>query len=86
MARETVAYTGRDGEEYIITATPFKLDAPIRYSLDITIAREAGGKRHMKKFSAANTFDTEEEAIAHCFEFGRRIIDGKAPEFSGELP
>jgi hypothetical protein len=31
----------------------------------------------MKPFSASNTFKTKEEAIAHCYNFGKEIIDGK---------
>lgn len=41
----------------------------------------------VKPFYASNTFKSREEAIAGCVEFGRRIIDGEIPGFSGtDLP
>jgi hypothetical protein len=57
------------------------------WNTNIEIIRDAEGRRHVKSYSASNTFPTEEDAMAGCLEFGRRIIDGEIPEFSPrELP
>ncbi len=70
-----------------IIAKPHLLDAPRRWSLDIDISRQHADGVHEKHFDAANTFLTEDEAVQHCFEFGRRIIDGSVPEIpTSELP
>ena len=33
----------------------------------------------VRRFSASNTWETREQAIHHCTEFGRQIIDGEVP-------
>jgi hypothetical protein len=72
---------------YEIIAKPHLLDAPRRWSLDIDIVRQEADGVLEKHFDAANTFLTEEEAVAHCFEFGRRIIDGGVVDIpTSELP
>src|SRR5947209_6501526 len=40
----------------------------------ITPADRRTGKRRCR---AKNTYATEKDAVAHCLEFGRRIVDGK---------
>lgn len=41
----------------------------------------------IKPFYASNVWKSEKEAVAGCLEYGRRIIDGGVPEFSGaDLP
>ena len=35
-----------------------------------------------RPFSTINTFETRDEAVSHCFQFGRRIIDGSEPGLS----
>ena len=76
----------RDGEEFLIIASPQKRDDPNGYSLDFTIERNVGGQRMETEFHAANTFDSEDEAIEGCFEAARMIIDGKVPELYEKLP
>ena len=72
---------------YEIRAAPHLLDAPRRWSVDVDIIRDAGRTVREQHYSAANTFLSEEEAVAHCLEFGRRIIDGEVPEIPrSELP
>ena len=65
---------------YEIRAASHLLDAPRRWSVDVGIIRDDGRTVREQHYNAANTFLSEEEAVAHCLEFGRRIIDGEVPE------
>jgi hypothetical protein len=62
---------------YVIKATPYQLKESKKWTVNITIEHHTGERINFKNFSAANTFETKEEAIKHCINFGRRIIDGK---------
>lgn len=62
--------------DYTIEANPMRLDAPMRWSVDIDIVRHDPAGPVVKEFSAEETFPTETEAIEACFEFGRQIIRG----------
>ncbi len=68
----TVPYKG-----YEIRATPLQLPESGEWTLDIEIVRHPGDAVNLRPFSARNKFRTQEEAIARCFAFGKRIIDGK---------
>ncbi len=68
----TLQYKG-----YEIRATPLQLPESREWTLDIEIVRHTGDAVNLKPFSARNKFQTQEEAIARCFAFGKRIIDGK---------
>ena len=35
-----------------------------------------------RNFSASNSYKTREEAIAHCFQFGKQIIDVQAGSYT----
>jgi len=65
---------------YEIRAAPHLRDAPRRWSVDVDIIRDDGRTVRKQHYNAANTFLSEEEAVVHCLEFGRRIIDGEVPE------
>ncbi len=69
---ERVEYKG-----YVIEANPDELADGGRWTTNITIERHDGEGVMADPFSAANTFDTKEEATAHCINFGRQIIDGQ---------
>ncbi len=62
---------------YEIRATPLQLPESREWTLDIEIVRHPGDAVNLRPFSARNKFRTQEEAIARCFAFGKRIIDGK---------
>ncbi len=68
----TLQYKG-----YEIRATPLQLPESREWTLDIEIVRHPGDAVNLRPFSARNKFRTQEEAIARCFAFGKRIIDGK---------
>lgn len=63
---------------YIICPRPHEL-VEGGWSQDLTIRIDTGHQVQDKRFSAANTYPTEEEAIKHCINMGRQIIDGKVP-------
>ncbi len=64
-------------KRYEIRATPLQLPESGEWTLDIEIVRHTGDAVKLRSFRARNRFPTQEEAIARCFAFGRRIIDGK---------
>ena len=68
-----------DYQGFLITPRPFQLAESGRWTLDILITRHRDeiGETLEKKISANNTFDSKEDAIFHCLNFGRQIIDGK---------
>lgn len=59
-----------------IVACPHKLAEANKWSTDIEIWKQGSGGSKVTPASAANTFDTEEEAVKYCFLFGNKIIDG----------
>lgn len=72
MPMSSVPYKG-----YVIDAAPYKLAESKRWSINIYIRHDTGDAINIKNFSTANTFETKEEAIQSCIDFGRRIIDGE---------
>lgn len=62
---------------YVIEAAPYQLADSGRFDVNIHIWKDHGDHIGEKTFSAGNTFETEEEAIQACIEFGRRIIGGE---------
>ncbi len=68
----TLPYKG-----YEIRATPLQLPESREWTLDIEIVRHTGDAVNLRPFSARKIFPTQEEAIANCFAFGKRIIDAK---------
>jgi len=71
-AMNGIPYTG-----YLIRPAPLPL-ATGEWNLEVHISKDRGSDVTERKFSAANTYKTEEEAIKHCINFGKQIIDGKA--------
>ncbi len=63
---------------YLILPAPLQLADTGEWSLEVYVGKERGSKYVEKKFSAANIFETKEEAINHCVKLGKRIIDGKS--------
>lgn len=62
---------------YVIEATPYQLSDSMEWTINIYIRRDTGEQITFRNFSATNTFKTKDEAIQHCIDFGRRIIDGE---------
>ncbi len=62
---------------YLIRAAPYRLADSGEFTINISILHDTGDAINIRNFSAPNTFKTEQEAIYHCIEFGRHIIDGE---------
>ncbi len=52
------------------------------WSLEVHIEKHRDDSVTNRKFFANDTFKTEEEAVKHCINFGKLIIDGKAEGLS----
>ena len=63
---------------YLIRPTSVQLVDTGRWNIEIYISKDRGSEITERKFSASNTFNTQEEAIQHCVNFGKQIIDGKS--------
>jgi hypothetical protein len=74
---ETIHYKG-----YGICPTPYQLAETKEWALQIYIVRDTGHERRERQYSAANTFKTKDEAVAHCINLGRQIIDRKVENCS----
>ena len=73
----TIEYSG-----FEIIARPYQL-ATGQWAMETHIRRN----NVVRAYFASNKFDKWDEATAHCLHFGKRIIDGEIPEFSGsDLP
>jgi hypothetical protein len=46
--------------------------------MELMISKDHGHSHVERQFSAGNTFKTEEEAVSHCINFGKNIIDGQS--------
>jgi len=64
-------------KEFEIEAAPYQLTELKKWKLNINIWKHKGYESVVRNFGASNTFDSKEEAIKHCFDFGIKIIDGK---------
>ncbi len=65
---------------FAITARTFQLRGSGRWTLDLLIGRRRG----LRAFSGPVTYSTEEAAIAGCWRFAQRIIDGQVRDCSVE--
>ncbi len=76
---DRISYKG-----FEISPAPEKLADVGEWSLEVYISGEEGGRLRGGKFFASNTFPTKEQAIQHCQDFARRIIDHRGDPFDGE--
>ena len=67
---------------FIILAVPYQRADDNRWTLNLQIELHTGDRVVSRSFSTIDTFETREEAVGHCFQFGRRIIDGAEPGLS----
>ena len=73
----SVSYKG-----FTITARTFQIRGSGRWTLDLLIRRQTAHRASTRAYSGPKTFPTEDAAVQGCCEYGRRIIDGKVPEYS----
>jgi len=62
---------------YLIEADPYQLAESGEWTMRVNIWRDRGSHINEKPFYAKNRFKRKEEAIGHCFELGKQIIDGR---------
>ena len=74
---DAVTYKG-----FEIHAAPYRLAETGQWRIKIHIARDRGNQREEKGFSGCNSYPTREEAVEHCFQLGRQIIDGQVANCS----
>lgn len=67
---------------YDIQAAPRKLADGGRWEINIAILKHAESETKIRNFYSADAYDTEEEAVRNCFQFGRQIIDGQSSPFT----
>ena len=66
-----------DYKGYEIRAAPRQLADSGEWTLNILIVRDTGTGLNNRSFSGSNRYKTNSEAVQHCFNFGKQIIDGK---------
>jgi len=69
---------------YEIHAAPYQLADTGEWTINIYIFRDHGSRLRSRQFSAGNCFESRDEAVAHCFNFGKQIIDGNSENFTVE--
>ena len=62
-------------KDFIIETAPELHDGKWSTNVWIRIHRDKGPSG--RGFKTRNTFPTREDAVTHCFQFGKDIIDGK---------
>jgi hypothetical protein len=67
---ESIDYKGHK-----IRAAPHQLDKSKRWALEFQIFSPKGNNILAKIYSAVNTYETEKEAVLHCLNLGKQIID-----------
>jgi len=69
--------------EYTISSTPLHLLERDEWKPEIVISSEREGIVTSRPYADETTYLTEEAADDHGIQLGQDIIDGKAPELSG---
>jgi hypothetical protein len=65
-------------KDFEIHAAPYRLADSGQWQVNLHIVRYREGERKSRNFSSANSYKTREEAVQHCFQLGRQIIDGQS--------
>lgn len=74
---DVVQYKG-----FEIQASPYQLADSGEWKVNLRIFRHRESESRSRNFSAGNSYKTREEAIAHCFQYGKQIIDGQSANCS----
>jgi hypothetical protein len=70
---------------FVIEADPELLETG-QWSTFVEIHRHSGSRVSSRVFRESPTYETREEAVTGCLEFGKRIIDGEFPDLIKKLP
>ncbi len=61
---------------YVIEPTTQRKSQAHGWTLQVLIT-PMGRSTGVRRCRASNTYESEAEAVARCYEFGRQIVDGK---------
>ena len=64
-------------KRFVVAAVPAELADTGEWQVAVKIFAHLPSETVVRPFSAGNSFKTREEAVEHCFEFARQIIDGQ---------
>lgn len=65
-------------KDFVIFANPYQLQDSKRWRAMVTIGRITPYESNFRPFTTTDkTYESEEEARKHCFNLGRKIIDGE---------
>lgn len=67
---------------YEIHAVPNRLADSGLWQIAIQILKHREQGTKIRPFSAADSYETREEAVRNCFQFARQIIDGQSANCS----
>jgi hypothetical protein len=70
---DRVTYRG-----YEIKAEPHQLVDSGEWTIEIVILKHRGDQVASRQFSASSIFNSRDEAVKHCFVYGRQVIEGKS--------
>lgn len=60
-----------------IEAVPYQLADSKKWKPHIIIWKHKGHESVFRPVSVSSTYDTKEEALKRCFNFGKKVIDGE---------
>ena len=66
-------------KDFEIEASPYpvSVDGVKKWSLNIFIWKHKGYESVSQPFTGSNTYESKGEAMGHCFNLGKKIIDGE---------
>jgi len=64
-------------KDFEIEAKSYQLADSKRWALSIYIWKHKGHESVSQPFTGGNTYESKGEAIRHCFNLGKKIIDGE---------
>lgn len=74
---DVITYKG-----FEVRAAPYQLADNGEWQINLYILRQGESETKARNFSAANSYKTLEEAVQHCIQFGKQIIDGQSANCS----
>lgn len=74
---DIVNYTG-----FEIHASPYQLAETGYWKITTHIVRHTADQIRSREFGASHSYPTREEAVGHCIQFGKHIIDGEVADCS----
>lgn len=69
-------------KDFEVHAAPYQLADTKEWKINISIVKYHASHSNLRNFSAADSYETRTEAVKHCFQFGRQIINGQSPDCS----